>query len=155
MLTNKLAASRLSCLMKAVCSAAASRCAPKPAKSASNFTRQLSQSASLPSKFGMPMVVPCVQNATCFSCHAATRAWSQIPSSHWITSSCPCERITEQDESSCFPSNSPATKCHSTLSRLRYHVWTCVVVKGMQQHVCFWHGYGMMCKYSKTHVNAK
>ena len=84
--------------MKALCSAATSRCAPMPARSAcdSNFTRKLSQFASVPSMFGMPMVfVHCVENATCISCHAA-RAWGQSPSNNCIT------RAAEEDESSCF-----------------------------------------------------
>ena len=116
LLTNKLLPSKPLCLMKAVCSAATSRCAPMQARcpyaSPVCVTTVEDRDAN---------GVPCVQHATCFSCHAA-RAWGQTPSNHCITSSCCCERATEEDESNCLPSNSSTTKFHSALSRLSDHV---------------------------------
>ena len=72
---------------------------------ASNFTRQLSQLASAPSKIGAPTGVPCVQDATCFSWHTASvsRPDSRQPLDHDNR-----RRVSHQIN-------------NSAMSRLRYH----------------------------------
>ena len=63
-----------SCVMKGVCSAASFRCAPMFAKSAyaSTFIHQLFPVGVGTVEDWDSNGVPCVQDATCFSCHAAS-----------------------------------------------------------------------------------
>ena len=112
-----------SCLMKDVSSAASSRCAHIPAKVCTRFElflAQRSQFASIPSNLGMPMVflVSRMPPASAACCKGLDSDSLQP----LITSSRSCERATEEDETSCFHSNSATTKFHAALSRLRCHV---------------------------------
>ena len=128
LLPSRLLSSKPSCLMNDHCSGATSKCVATCARSACapNFTRQLSQLASAPSKFEIPMAL------LVYNRHV-TGAPSRFLSNHWITSS-------QGNETNCILStlrefHSVVSQQTSTLSRLRYHDSKCAVVMGIKRNV--------------------
>ena len=144
LLVNRLLSSKPSCLINDDCSVATSRCVSIFTRSAyaSNFTLQLFQFASEPSKFGIPVVflVSKMPPASADMTQGLAARFTPTTGSRIPTLLSEQQKKTSQAAFSATlqPTKISTQHCRGNPapSRLRYHVRNCTAMKGTQWNVC-------------------